>query len=62
VHGSGFPILLNRTGRSLAEPDGSAASRIEVTFTDNSLADIHNAIEAASSSRLASPCHPSQHL
>ena len=44
VHGSGFSVLLNRPGKSLALPAGSDASRIEVTFTDDSLADIHNAI------------------
>jgi hypothetical protein len=47
VHGGGFSVLLNRPGKSLDQPAGSDASRIEVSFTDDSLADIHNAISNA---------------
>ena len=47
VHGSGYSVLLNRPGRTLAQPEGSGANRIDVTFTDDSLADIHQAIASA---------------
>jgi subtilisin-like proprotein convertase family protein len=44
VHGSGFSVLLNRAGRSLANPDGSAASGMVITFADSAGSDIHTAI------------------
>ena len=44
VHDGGFSVLLNRAGRSLAAPDGSAASSLDVTFDDSASADIHLAI------------------
>ncbi len=44
VHDSGFSVLLNRAGRSLDNPDGSAASGMVVTFADSAASDIHTAI------------------
>ena len=44
VHDSGFSVLLNRPGRSLDNPDGSAASGMVVTFADSAGSDIHTAI------------------
>jgi len=44
VHGSGFAVLLNRPGRSLSYPDGSATVGMEVTFDDSAFADLHTAI------------------
>lgn len=44
VHGSGFSVLLNRPGRSLASPDGSATVGMDITFDDLAAADIHTAI------------------
>lgn len=47
AHDSGFSVLLNRPGRSLITPAGSGANRIDITLTDDSLADIHNAVAAS---------------
>jgi subtilisin-like proprotein convertase family protein len=44
VHGSGFSVLLNRPGRSLANPDGSGASGMSITIADSATLDIHTAI------------------
>jgi len=44
VHDSGFSVLLNRPGRSLANPDGSGSSGMAINFDDAALADIHTAI------------------
>jgi subtilisin-like proprotein convertase family protein len=44
VHGSGFSVLLNRPGRSLANPDGSASSGMSITIADSASMDIHTAI------------------
>ena len=44
VHDGGFSVLLNRPGRSLLNPDGSAASSLDVTFDDAAPTDIHLAI------------------
>lgn len=44
VHGSGFSVLLNRPGRSLANPDGSATVGMAVTFNDAAVSDIHTGI------------------
>jgi subtilisin-like proprotein convertase family protein len=43
-HGSGFSVLLNRPGRTLAELSGSGVSEINVTFSDSALIDLHTAI------------------
>jgi subtilisin-like proprotein convertase family protein len=47
THGSGFSVLLNRPGRSLAEIAGSGASDVFVTFADTALTDIHTGIPAS---------------
>ena len=44
AHDSGFSVLLNRPGRSLDNPDGSAASGMVTTFADSAGSDIHTAI------------------
>jgi MYXO-CTERM domain-containing protein len=44
VHGDGFSVLLNRPGRSLANPDGSAASGMSITIADSATMDIHTAM------------------
>jgi subtilisin-like proprotein convertase family protein len=44
VHGSGFSVLLNRPGRSVAAPDGSATVDMIITFGDSAASDIHTAI------------------
>ena len=44
AHDSGFSILLNRPGRSLDNPDGSASSGMVITFADSASSDIHTAI------------------
>lgn len=43
-HDSGFSILLNRPGRSLASPDGSGSSGMLITFSDDAPLDIHTAL------------------
>jgi subtilisin-like proprotein convertase family protein len=44
VHGSGFSVLLNRPGRSLSHPDGSATVGMQITFDDAAFSDVHTAI------------------
>lgn len=44
VHDSGFSVLLNRPGRSISAPDGSATVGMDITFDDNAGSDIHTAI------------------
>jgi subtilisin-like proprotein convertase family protein len=44
VHGSGFSVLLNRPGRNLGNPDGSATVGMDITFDDSAFSDIHTAI------------------
>jgi subtilisin-like proprotein convertase family protein len=44
VHGDGFAVLLNRAGRSLANPDGSGAAGMSITIADSASMDIHTAI------------------
>ena len=41
---TGFSVLLNRPGRSVSEPDGSATVGMAITFDDNAGSDIHTAI------------------
>lgn len=44
VHSTGFSVLLNRPGRDIATPDGSASSGMSVTLADAAATDIHTAI------------------
>ena len=44
VHGSGFSVLLNRPGRSVSNPDGSATVGMSIAFDDSAVSDIHTAI------------------
>jgi subtilisin-like proprotein convertase family protein len=44
AHDSGFAVLLNRPGRSLDNPDGSATTGMVTTFADYAVSDIHTAI------------------
>ena len=46
VHGGGFSVLLNRAGRSIADPVGSGATGLSLVFSDLALDDIHTAIPA----------------
>ncbi|HLP76027.1 MAG TPA: PEP-CTERM sorting domain-containing protein [Candidatus Paceibacterota bacterium] len=45
-HGSGFAVLLNRIGRTAANPDGSAVSGLNATFSDAYAVDIHTYLAA----------------
>jgi len=47
THGSGFTVLLNRPGRSLANLAGSGVSDFSAYFSDSSPGDIHTAIPAS---------------
>jgi hypothetical protein len=46
THGSGFSVLLNRPGRSLARVAGSGVSSLSTTFSDASPSDVHTALPA----------------
>lgn len=41
VHGSGFSVLLNRVGRTVLDPEGSASSGITITLDDEALNEAH---------------------
>ncbi len=43
-HAGGFSVLLNRSGRSLAQPEGSSSSGLNVVFTDAATLDIHTSL------------------
>jgi subtilisin-like proprotein convertase family protein len=43
-HDSGFSVLLNRPGRTLAAPDGSSTSGLNIVFDDTAPTEIHTAI------------------
>jgi hypothetical protein len=44
THDTGFAVLLNRPGRTLADPSGSGATDLSVNLDDNASADIHTGI------------------
>lgn len=44
VHDTRLAILLNRPGRTLADPDGFASSGMNVIFSDSAPSDIHLAL------------------
>lgn len=44
AHDGGFAVLLNRPGRSAAEPDGSAAGELLLTLADSAAGDVHTGI------------------
>lgn len=44
THDTGFAVLLNRPGRSLADLSGSGATDLSATFDDSAPADIHTGI------------------
>lgn len=44
VHDGALSVLLNRVGRSLADPDGASSSGMTITLTDFAPTDIHTAI------------------
>lgn len=44
IHDGGFVVLLNRPGRSLANPDGAGSSGMTVDFSDTAAQDIHVAL------------------
>jgi len=44
THDTGFTVLLNRPGRSLAETFGSGATDLTITFDDSAPTDIHTGI------------------
>lgn len=46
-HASGFCILINRLGRSLAVPDGSGSAGLDVLFTDTATLDLHTTIPSS---------------
>ena len=43
-HGSGFSVLLNRTGRTAGNSAGSGVSGMSLTLADNYLPDVHTAV------------------
>ena len=43
-HGSGFSVLLNRSGSTAGNPGGSGVSGLNVSFADSYLTDIHTAL------------------
>lgn len=43
VHGSGFAVLLNRVGRTAANPDDSYTTGIDVIFSSDATGDAHTA-------------------
>jgi hypothetical protein len=49
AHGSGFSVLLNRPGKSLADPAASGAGALSLIFADNAAEDIHTAIPISGS-------------
>jgi len=49
THGSGFAVLLNRPGRSLADDQGSGATDLSIVFADRAAADIHTDIPSVGS-------------
>lgn len=49
AHGSGFAVLLNRPGRSLADLAGSGVSEFSVLLGDDAVFDIHTAIAPSGS-------------
>jgi subtilisin-like proprotein convertase family protein len=49
THGTGFAVLLNRPGRSLADPDGSGTIDLSVILADSASFDIHTAIPSSGS-------------
>ena len=49
THGSGFTVLLNRPGKSLADIAGSGVSALSASFSDIHAADIHTALPASGS-------------
>lgn len=49
VHDTGFAVLLNRPGRSLTTPDGSASQGLSITLDDSYAFDIHTAIPLSGS-------------
>lgn len=49
VHDSGFAVLLNRPGRSVTTPDGSASQNLNITLDDSYALDIHSAIPMSGS-------------
>ena len=44
THGTGFSVLLNRPGRSLAQPDGSGTVGMSITLDDNASTDVHTGL------------------
>jgi subtilisin-like proprotein convertase family protein len=47
VHDSGFSVLLNRPGRSLASPDGSATVGMAITLDEFAATDLHTGIPSS---------------
>jgi subtilisin-like proprotein convertase family protein len=47
THGSGFTVLLNRPGRSLADVAGSGVSALTASFSDSYSGDIHTTLPAS---------------
>jgi subtilisin-like proprotein convertase family protein len=47
AHDSGFAVLLNRVGRTSANPDGSASSGMNIVLGDSLGPDIHTAIPSS---------------
>ncbi len=47
VHDNVVSVLLNRPGKSLANPDGSGASGLIVTLSDDATQDIHTSLPAS---------------
>lgn len=44
MHDTGYAVLLNRPGRSLTTPEGSATVGMNLTFSDFAALDVHTGI------------------
>jgi len=49
THDTGFTVLLNRPGRSLADSSGSGATDLTITLDDSAPTDIHTSISKSGS-------------
>ena len=49
VHNGTLSVLLNRPGRSLANPDGASSSGMEITLTDLAAGDVHTLLSFSGS-------------
>ena len=46
-HDTGFSVLLNRAGRTAANPDGAASSGMNITLSDGAATDVHTGLPSS---------------